>query len=154
MKQNNFKLVFLFVVINFVSCNNHVSIFIYVFIALKAPNITKEIPNMTVLQEHLGGNVELFCDVTGNPEPTITWYFYKDGKGVRSAINRQKYNLGGNKDNCRSRRKGYYFLQPGDARALVICNPEFENHQGKYMCHAKNTVGEQSKSAFVNVESK
>ena len=106
---------------------------------------------MTVLQ---GDNVELFCDVTGNPEPSIMWYFYKDGKGVRSEINKKKYNLGGNKDNCRSRTKGYYFLQPDDARVLVICNPEFELHQGKYSCHANNTVGEQSKSAFVNVESK
>ena len=106
---------------------------------------------MTVLQ---GDNVELFCDVTGNPEPSITWYFYKDGKGVRSEINMKKYNLGGNKDNCRSRTKGYYFLQPDDARALVICTPEFEHHQGKYSCLAKNTAGEQSKSAFVNVESK
>ena len=130
------------------------SIFIYVFIALTAPNITKEIPNVTVLQELPANNVELFCDVAGNPEPSITWYFYKDGKGVRSEINKQKYDLGGNKDNCRSRTKGYYFLQPDDARVLVICNPEFEHHQGKYSCHAKNTVGEQSKSAFVNVESK
>ena len=97
--------------------------------------------------------MELFCDVTGNPEPSITWYFV-DGKGVRLEINMQKDHLGGNKDNCRSRTNGYYFLQPDDARVLVICNPEFEHHQGKYSCHAKNTVGEQSKSAFVNVESK
>ena len=129
-------------------------IFIYVFIALKPPNITKDIPNVTVLQEPQGDNVELFCDVTGNPKPSITWHFYKDGKGVRWEINKQKYNLAGNKDNCRSRTKGYYFLQPDDAHVLVICNPEFELHQGKYSCHAKNTVGEQSKSAFVNVESK
>ena len=106
---------------------------------------------MTVLQ---GDNVELFCDVTGNPEPSITWYFYKDGKGVHWEISMKKYNLGGNKDNCRSRTKGYYFLQPDDSPVLVICNPEFELHQGKYSCHANNTVGEQSKSAFVNVESK
>ena len=131
---------------------NYVLIFIYVFIALKAPNI-KDITNVTVLEEPLGGNAELFCDVTGNPEPTITWYFYKDGKGDPLEINKQTYNLGGNKDNCRSRPKGYYFLQPDDARVLVICNPEFELHQGKYSCHAKNTVGWQSKSAFVNVES-
>ena len=133
---------------------NHVLIFIYVFIALKAPNITKDIPNVTVLQEPQGGNLELFCDVTGNPEPTITWYFYKDGKGDPLVVNKQKYDLGGNKDNCKSRTKGYYFLQPDDARALVICTPEFEHHQGKYSCHANNTAGEQSKSAFVNVESK
>ena len=145
---------FLFVVINFVSCNNHVSIFIYVFIALTAPKITKEIGNVTVLQELPANNVELFCDVTGNPKPTITWYFYKDGKGDPLVVNKQKYNLGGNKANCRSRTKGYYFLQPDDARALVICTPEFEHHQGKYSCHAKNKAGEQSKSAFVNVESK
>ena len=109
---------------------------------------------MTVLQEREGDNVELFCDVAGNPKPSITWYFYKDGKGVLLEIDMQKYNLGGNKDNCRSRTKGYYFLQPNDARVLVICTPEFEHHQGKYSCHAKNTAGEQSKSAFVNVESK
>ena len=133
---------------------NHVLIFIYVFIALKAPNITKDIPNVTVLQEPQGGNLELFCDVTGNPKPIIRWYFYKNGKGDPLEVNKQKYNLGGNKDNCRSRTKGYYFLQPDDARALVICTPEFEHHQGKYLCHAKNTAGEQSKSAFVNVESK
>ena len=124
------------------------------FIALKAPNIAKDIPNVTVLQGPLGGNVELFCDVTGNPEPSITWYFLKDGKGDGLKINKDKYHLSGNKDNCRSRTKGYYFLQPGDAHELVICNPDFEHHQGKYLCQAENTAGRHSKSAFVNVESK
>ena len=148
-------LIFFFLLILILFCViimlNHVLIFTYVFTVLKAPNITKDIPNVTVLQ---GGNVELFCDVTGNPKPTIMWYFYKDGKGNPKVANSQKYDLSGNKDNCRSRTKGYYFLQSDDARALVICNPEFEHHQGKYSCHAKNTEGEQSKSAFVNVESK
>ena len=122
-----------------------------VFIALKAPNITKDIPNVTVLQGPQGVNVELFCDVTGNPEPSIMWYFYKDGKGDPLVVNG---HLSGNKGNCRSRTKGYYFLQPDDARVLVICNPEFDHHQGKYLCRAENTVGWQNKSAFVNVESK
>ena len=126
---------------------------IFAFTALKAPNIS-DIPDVTVFQNTQGGDVELHCDVTGNPEPSITWYFSKDGKKEIKEINRGKDDLDGDKDKCKSRIQGYYFLQPGNPRVLVICDPEFENHEGQYWCHANNTEGRQNMSAFVTVNSK
>ena len=124
---------------------------IFAFTALKAPHIS-DIPDVRVVQKTQGGNAELHCDVTGNPEPSITWYFSKNGK--IKEINREKDDLDGHKDNCKSRKSGYYLLQPGNASVLVICNPQFEYHEGKYWCRANNTEGSQNRSAFVNVKSK
>lgn len=124
---------------------------IFAFTALKAPHIS-DIPDVQVVQKTQGGNAELHCDVTGNPEPSITWYFSKNGK--IKEINREKDDLDGDKDNCKSRKSGFYLLQPGNASVLVICNPQFEYHEGKYWCRANNTEGSQNRSAFVNVKSK
>ena len=124
---------------------------IFAFTALKAPHIS-DIPDVRVVQKTQGGNAELHCDVTGNPEPSITWYFSKNGK--IKEINTEKDGLDGHKDNCKSRKSGYYFLQPGNASVLLICNPQFEYHEGKYWCRANNTEGNQNRSAFVNVKSK
>ena len=118
-----------------------------------APSIS-DIPNQNVLQVERGGIVELWCQATGNPKPSITWYFYKDGKGDREQVNKENKDLGGNIANCNNRRKGYYFLSRDDHSRLVICSPEFEQHQGKYQCHASNKVSSMDKDAYVNVESK
>ena len=105
-------------------------------------------------QVEQGGIVELWCQATGNPPPSITWYFYKDGKGVGEQVNKENNNLDGNSDNCKNRKTGYYFLSGDDTSRLVICNPEFEQHLGKYQCIASNKAGRMERDAYLIVESK
>ena len=125
----------------------------FVFTALVAPSIS-DIPDQNVRQVEQGEIVQLLCQTTGNPKPSITWYFYKDGKGDREQVNKENNDLGGNSANCKNRKNGYFYLFNNDRSRLVICNPEFEQNQGKYQCHASNKAGSMDKYAFVNVESK
>ena len=122
---------------------------------LVAPNIASITKDVTVVQGEQGpGRAVLFCEVFGNPDPEITWFFYKDGIGKRTQVNKGGSHLNGNLDDCKSRRSGYFFLRGNDPKHLVICNPDFEEHQGKYKCHASNIAGKMDKYASVNIESK
>jgi len=127
---------------------------------LVAPNITS-LKDVTVVQGDLPylpyqgpGRAVLFCEVFGNPDPEITWFFYKDGTGKRKRVNKGGSHLNGNLDDCKNRHSGYFFLRGNDPKHLVICNPDFEKHQGKYHCHASNIAGKMEKYASVNIESK
>lgn len=93
---------------------------------------------------------QLFCNVTGNPKPKITWFFYKDGKTIQ--VNKEGSGLQGDPDKCKRRTDDYYFLQSNDPKNLVICNPK-KQHTGEYKCHAINSIDEKEESVFINVQS-
>ena len=107
-----------------------------------------------MVQKDNGDHVKLTCNTIGNPSPTISWFFIDND----SSIPREELGilpgLGGDERNCRSRQSGLYFLAQNDPRVLIICHPNYEMHQGKYSCQAKNFLGQDEKTAVVNIESK
>ena len=133
---------------NFASSNQ-----IHFLTGLVAPRITYLTDRVDVREES-DDHVQLFCEAKGNPKPGITWYFYKNGEGKASQVNKEDKFLDGNLDDCKSRRSGYFYIRRGDSSRLVICNPEFGNHQGKYQCRASSKAGSVDNFTFVDVKCK
>ncbi|RMX55563.1 hypothetical protein pdam_00001670 [Pocillopora damicornis] len=114
---------------------------------LVAPDISK-LPDKAAIQDE-DFQVQLYCNATGHPKPTLNWYFERNGEKVH--INEKGEGLGGNVDACQKRTSGYFFLVDRNPSDLVICRPKLQ-HIGKYTCRASNPrfkVKEQS--AFINV---
>ncbi|XP_068702886.1 fibroblast growth factor receptor 4-like isoform X1 [Montipora foliosa] len=107
--------------------------------------------DQAVIQEDNGEQVELKCDVSGHPPPNRTWFFYwndeSNGKEVLVTS-----DLRGDVANCESRQSGFFYLRQSDPSQLVICHPNYEKHQGKYVCLAKNFIANDTKYAYVNIE--
>lgn len=123
----------------------------YFFTGLVAPKIAALPTKTDLVQGSDLWQTQLFCNATGHPYPQITWFFYKDGKGIQ--VNKEGDGLQGDADNCLKRTDDYYFLRSDDPRHFVICNPKKE-HSGKYQCRASNSEGEATQSALINVLSK
>ena len=96
----------------------------------------------------------LNCDVFGHPDPTITWYFDPSGKDEGEREIDIGVGLRGNTDNCDQRLSGYFYLNENVPDKIVICSADFEKHQGKYRCNARNTAGSMDKYALLTIQSK
>ena len=105
-----------------------------------------------MIQNDNGEQVELKCDVIGNPPPTRTWFFYWNDKSKREEV-LVTSDLRGDVANCKSRQSGFFYLRQSDPSQLVICHPNYEKHQGKYVCLAENFIATDTKYAYVNIES-
>ena len=114
---------------------------------LVAPDISK-LPDKAAIQDE-DFQVQLYCNATGHPKPTLTWYFERNGEKVH--INEKGEGLGGNVDACRKRTSGYFFLVDRNPSDLVICRPKLQ-HIGKYTCRASSPRFKyKEQSAFINV---
>ncbi|KAL9972287.1 hypothetical protein ACROYT_G018570 [Oculina patagonica] len=114
---------------------------------LAAPDVGA-LRSKTLVQGSDLWQTQLFCNVTGNPKPKITWFFNKDGYSIQ--VNKDSNGLQGDADNCKQRTDSYFYLRSNDPKYFVICNPE-KKHTGEYQCRASNTKGEKSQSAFIHV---
>ncbi|XP_015772818.1 PREDICTED: fibroblast growth factor receptor 2-like [Acropora digitifera] len=118
---------------------------------LTAPVISG-LRDQTVVQKDNGDHVKLTCNMVGNPSPTISWFFTRNDRSTPREVLHVTSNLGGDERNCKSRKSGLYFLAQNGHSLLIICHPNYEMHQGKYSCQAKNFLGKDEKSAVVNIE--
>ena len=113
------------------NCNRDI-IFCYVFTEKPSirPSITTH-PQGDVVRE--GNNVTLSCNVSGNPEPSISWTI--DGFQVNTTINSQ-------------------ISFSADEKQLTITNAK-RTDNGNYRCVAENSLGiATSDAATVDVQCK
>ena len=111
-----------------------------VFILALRPATIVGLRNETVTYG-IDNSVDLFCDVSGNPAPQVTWF--KSGESLEP--NRLTA------DDCETIETGYYYYNHDLQRTkLVICKPEVI-HKGHYTCLAKNQLGNENRTAYLNV---
>ena len=99
--------------------------------------------NQTIQEKNTNSTILTCVSSSGYPAPNITWY--KDDKklillALRSA------------DDCRI--NGFHYMEKHRlpfARHLVICKPSHTENTGVYKCEAKNSKGNSSSEAFLNV---
>ena len=103
--------------------------------------------NVTATQ---GSSFYIRCNVSGYPEPQITWK--KDGEVVKLP-----FTIDG-KDKCESRVTNIYVLstagETSRAKTLVICNADYKKHSGQFSCTARNKFGNDTARAFININGK
>lgn len=110
--------------------------FSFSFTALVAP-VIKDFNNVTVSQDKLR-NITITCDVTGNPEPMVTWQ--RNGKPLNDLPKIDTLN------ECKTLRDNIYQKKGGMRNVLIICGLNFEEHEGKFTCTAKNVLNTITKS--------
>ena len=96
--------------------------------------------NQTVNQ-HKSKEAVLFCNVTGNPYPKVTWL--RNGIPTGATLVRES---------CVGQKYGYYYKNK-EHTELVICDRTYLD-SGFYTCAVENSVGKDSKDVFLNVTSK
>ncbi|XP_072152903.1 coiled-coil domain-containing protein 141 isoform X3 [Bemisia tabaci] len=96
---------------------------------ISAPEFVKPLQN-TVTKE--GEELELSCQVTGNPLPTVQWY----------------------KDDVCIDNSSDYVISYNNGEAILKLEKTTENDCGKYSCKATNASGSSYSHASVSVESK
>lgn len=107
---------------------------------LMPPVVTVEDEEISETKES-GRLVELPCNVTGNPQPSVTWLH---GKG--ETIN-QTIELG--KKDCTNRKSGIYTV--AGMTSLIFCEPDYQKHAGEYKCKADNSQGSDSKNMKLTI---
>ncbi|XP_067039208.1 matrix-remodeling-associated protein 5-like isoform X3 [Acropora muricata] len=125
---------------------------IYITVKELSVPVISGLRDQTVVQKDNGDYVKLTCNAIGNPSPTISWFFTRNDRSTPREELHVTFNLGGDERNCISHKSGLYFLAQNDHSLLIICHPNYEMHQGKYSCQAKNFLGKDEKSAVVNIE--
>lgn len=112
-------------------CNNKCSLLKQVLTTSKTTSTTSatttlplsppKVTNITIANAvHVGVDVKLVCSVTGNPKPNVSWNVLHD---LTTGMNYEVRDNG---------------------HTLVIINYQPHNNS-KYMCYAKNSIGEDSK---------
>ena len=109
------------------------------YLALRRPVIL-DLQNKTVNQ-HTSQEAVLFCNVTGNPFPKVTWL--RNGKPTGATLVRKS---------CLGQKHGYYYKNEEHTK-LVICESGYQD-TGFHTCAIENQVGRHSKDVFLNVTSK
>ena len=94
-----------------------------------------------------GQPVELFCNVTANPQPKeVVWT--RNGETVTPK--RTKVN------DCTQLVSDFYVVEDGaDSRdgvwRLLVCSPSDAQHSGSYKCVATNIKGKGSATTYLNI---
>ena len=88
--------------------------------------------------------VELYCNISAHPVPTVQWY--KDNDSIESKVVVLRRWL-----SCdRALLRGFYRVR-GDVGRLIICKPLHADHTGFYTCSAANRKGKSNATAFLDV---
>ena len=120
-----------------VSCHIHAVLSrfnVILCIFIDPPEILEGPTNVTA---EIGGTVTFCCNVTGFPEPTVTWQL--DGMAINksnSSIAQSKYN--------QSRKEGMH--------VITITDVQLEEDGGRYSCHFENDVGKELQSAYLQIQ--
>ena len=102
---------------------------IILYLSLDKPEIATHPQNITTRE---GQNVTLYCNATGNPVPTISWY--KNGYPINNSFST--------------------ILSPSHEQ-LTIRNVNRIDSGDDYTCQAKNIVGtDTSNASTINVQCK
>ncbi|KAJ7377511.1 hypothetical protein OS493_028494 [Desmophyllum pertusum] len=88
--------------------------------------------------------VELYCNISAHPVPTVQWY--KDNDSIESKVVVLRRWLSCDKALLR----GFYRVR-GDVGRLIICKPLHADHTGFYTCSAANRKGKSNATAFLDV---
>ena len=99
-----------------------------------------DLQNQTVNQ-HTSKEAVLFCNVTGNPYPNVTWL--RNGIPTGATLVRES---------CVGQKYGYYYKNKEHTK-LVICDSTYLD-TGFYTCAVETPEGKDSKDVFLNVTSK
>ena len=102
-----------------------------IFLFQVPPSFVSKPENTTVVE---GEDVRFKCNATGNPKPLISWFLEKNGSLV-SLSKTSKHQIG--EDNF----------------TLEIKNVQ-RDQTGRYVCEAKNEIGNTSTSVYLNVQCK
>ncbi|XP_046854227.1 neural cell adhesion molecule 1-like [Xenia sp. Carnegie-2017] len=81
-------------------------------------------------------NIELICNVSGNPQPKVIWS--RNGEEIN----------GETITNCNSQVPNYYFKN--DGTTLIICGVDI-SQSGNYTCFAENQLGNVTATVYLNV---
>ena len=108
------------------------------FILVLRPTKIFSLRNETVTESPRLKSVELFCNISGNPLPEVTWL--KNDKIFKPTDLTE--------DNCKSIQPGYYHYK--NPYKLIICKPR-RIDTGFYTCLAKNQLANASRKAYLNV---
>ena len=80
------------------------------------------------------------CNVTGNPNPKISWF--RNGEEIETE------NTIGLVEDCKRRKSGFYKIKDEEVEKygvlesrLVVCSAAHLNHTGSYTCEASNSIG-------------
>ena len=85
--------------------------------------------SLTVIQ---GQSTKISCTVSGDPTPSVTWYY--DNEVVPNADSEN--------------------IALGDQNTSLLFNPVLNSHEGAYVCAVDNGVGEDNDTILLNVISK
>ena len=95
-----------------------------------------------------GQSVEISCNVTGNPQPEVTWF--RNGEKIKR---NEIESL-----DCKQLKSGFYkvkgeeVVQDGVWRSrLFVCSATHLNHNGEYTCKAKNIMGNSTAATYLNI---
>ncbi|XP_046851912.1 hemicentin-1-like [Xenia sp. Carnegie-2017] len=81
-------------------------------------------------------NIELICNVSGNPQPKVIWS--KNGEEINGETIK----------NCNSQVPKYYFKN--DGTTLIICGVDI-SQSGNYTCFAENQLGNVTATVYLNI---
>lgn len=109
------------------------------FILVLRPTAIFSLRNKTVTESLHTIAVELFCNISGNPLPKVTW--------LRNDRTFEQIPL--TESNCKNIQPGYYYYKDVPQK-LIICNP-LRTHTALYTCFAKNQLGNKSRNAYLDV---
>jgi len=96
--------------------------------------------NQTVYDQD---TVDLFCNFSGHPTPTVQWY--NGNSSLEGKINELDRWVP-----CDYLVQSFYRVK-SDAGILRICGPQNALHTGFYTCVAANGRGERNATAFLDV---
>ena len=89
------------------------------------------------------GAVDLFCNISAHPAPTVRWY--KDNSSLEGKIEELDRWMP-----CEGLVQAFYRVK-SDVGRLLICKPENDRYTGFYTCVAANRRGESNATAFLDV---
>ena len=109
------------------------------FILVLRPTTIFSLRNETVTESPDTIAVELFCNISGNPLPEVTW-LYNDETFEPTDLA---------ENNCKNIQHGYFHYK-NVPHKLIICKPH-QKDTGFYSCLAKNQLANASMKAYLNV---
>lgn len=98
------------------------------------------------LKKRQTSSFDIRCNVSGHPEPEITWK--RNGKLIEVVG-----SVKGTHD-CGNRVSGFYKLSNVNKRyvtTVVVCSADYKRHSGRFSCTARNKLGNDTATALIDI---